>query len=102
MPGWCLMRCLRCRYMRALLMLLAAAIGLPGALRSAAQPPDPLASPTPVVPVPPPVDLLEDDAAIQNILLLGADTSASKLARTDVVIVASINRRAGSVALWHV
>lgn len=92
------------RRARGLLILLMAALAPVAALPGAAQEPvpTPSLSPTPVIPIPPPVEPLEDDDAIQNILLLGADTSASKLARTDVLIVVSINRRAGSVALWHV
>ncbi|MCC6800648.1 MAG: LCP family protein, partial [Anaerolineae bacterium] len=90
------------RRVRELLILLATIAALTAALPSSAQEPAPIPTPTPVVPIPPPVEPLEDDDAIQNILLLGADTSASVLARTDVLIVVSINRRAGSVALWHV
>lgn len=90
------------RRVRELLILLATIAALTAALPSSAQEPAPIPTPTPVVPIPPPVEPLEDDDAIQNILLLGADTSASALARTDVLIVVSINRRAGSVALWHV
>ncbi len=90
------------RCARYLLAFLGSIGALLAALPGGAQEPAPSLTPTPVIPIPPPVEPLEDDDAIQNILLLGADTSASQLARTDVLIVVSINRRAGSVALWHV
>jgi len=63
----------------------------------------PTPTPTPVIPIPPPVAPLDTDPAVDNIVLLGADTTMTgEHARTDVVIVVSINRRAGSVAMWHV
>jgi LCP family protein required for cell wall assembly len=56
---------------------------------------------TPVVEIPPRVPLMEDSDDIVNILLLGSDTTASALGRTDVMILISINKVAGSVAMWH-
>lgn len=83
--------------------LASALILLIGSLPVAAQADPPaFPTPTPIIPIPEPVEPLEDDDAIQNFLLLGTDTSFSTLPRTDVVIVVSINRRAGSVAMWHV
>jgi len=93
----------RCaRQVRGLALALIAAIVLAGALRTSAQEPPAFPTPTPIIPIPEPVEPLETDDAIQNILLLGADTSTSQMPRTDVMIVVSINRRVGSVALWHV
>lgn len=88
----------------ALILLLAAAVALAGSRPVSAQEPapTPVPTPTPIIPIPEPVEPLVDDDAIENILLLGSDTSTSDLPRTDVVIVVSINRRAGSVAMWHV
>lgn len=57
---------------------------------------------TPVVPIPERVPLMEDSDAIVNFLLLGSDTSQSALGQTDVVIVVSVNKDVGSVAMWHV
>jgi LCP family protein required for cell wall assembly len=56
---------------------------------------------TPVVEIPPRMPLMEDDDEIVNILLLGSDTSVGGIGRTDVLIVVSINKRANSVAMWH-
>jgi hypothetical protein len=56
---------------------------------------------TPVVEIPPRVPLMEDSDDIVNILMLGSDTSAGGIGRTDVIIVVSINTQAGSVAMWH-
>lgn len=86
------------------IMVVTAAIALAGRAPVSAQEPtpSPIPTPTPIIPIPEPVELLENDDAIENILLLGTDTSTSDLPRTDVVIVVSINRRAGSVAMWHV
>lgn len=56
---------------------------------------------TPVVEIPLRVPLMEDDDEIVNIVLLGSDTTESALGQTDVIILVSINKRAGSVAMWH-
>lgn len=56
---------------------------------------------TPVVPIPERIPLMEDSDDIINILLLGSDTTSSALGRTDVMIIVSINKVAGSVAMWH-
>ncbi|NDJ78283.1 MAG: LCP family protein [Chloroflexi bacterium] len=56
----------------------------------------------PVVPIPPRVDLLEDADHIVNILVIGSDTTGETPGRTDTLILVSINREAGSVAMWHV
>ncbi|HML20164.1 MAG TPA: LCP family protein [Aggregatilinea sp.] len=57
---------------------------------------------TPVVPIPARAEQLEDSDDIINFLLLGSDTSQSALGQTDVIIVVSVNKQAGSVAMWHV
>jgi len=55
---------------------------------------------TPVTPVPPPMPQLHLDKDIVNILLLGRDTArGSRNYRTDVMIIASINKAANSVTL---
>ncbi len=45
--------------------------------------------------------LVEDDSNIINIALLGSDVG-STLARNDVTIVVSINKTAGTAAMWHI
>lgn len=57
---------------------------------------------TPVVEIPQRVPLMEDDDQIVNILLLGSDTTSSALGQTDVIILVSINKDAGSAAMWHI
>ena len=84
------------------MLALIAALVLVGAIHVSAKEPPAFSTLTPIIPIPEPVEPLETDDAIQNILLLGADTSTSQMPRTDVMIVVSINRRVGSVALWHV
>jgi LCP family protein required for cell wall assembly len=55
---------------------------------------------TPDIPIPPPVDQLHLDQDIVNILLIGRDTDRTSTSyRTDVMIVASINKAANSVTL---
>jgi LCP family protein required for cell wall assembly len=56
---------------------------------------------TPVVPIPPRAPLIESDPDIVNFLLLGSDTSAGGVGHTDVIILVSVNKRAQSVAMWH-
>ncbi len=56
---------------------------------------------TPVVEIPPAVPLVEDDPDIVNFLLLGSDTSGGGVGHTDVIILVSVNKKAGSVAMWH-
>ncbi len=57
---------------------------------------------TPVVPIPPAMPLLDTDPDVINFLLLGSDTSGGGVGHTDVIILVSVNKRAGSVAMWHV
>ena len=57
---------------------------------------------TPVVPIPERVPLLDTDPDVVNFLLLGSDTSGGGVGRTDVIIIVSVNKRVGSVAMWHV
>ncbi len=57
---------------------------------------------TPVVPIPERAPWLDDDPDVTNFLLLGSDTSGGGVGRTDVIIVVSVNRREGTVAMWHV
>ncbi|MCZ7538722.1 MAG: LCP family protein [Anaerolineae bacterium] len=57
---------------------------------------------TPIVPIPERVPLLDTDPDVVNFLLLGSDTSGGGVGRTDVVIIVSVNKRVGSVAMWHV
>lgn len=57
---------------------------------------------TPIVPLPERVPLMEDGDDIVNFLLLGSDTSGGGVGRTDVIILVSVNKVAGSVAMWHV
>jgi LCP family protein required for cell wall assembly len=57
---------------------------------------------TPVVPIPERMPLLDTDPDVTNFLLLGSDTSGGGVGHTDVVIIVSVNRRVGSVAMWHV
>jgi LCP family protein required for cell wall assembly len=56
---------------------------------------------TPVVPIPPRAPLIESDPDIVNFLLLGSDTSAGGVGHTDVIILVSVNKKAQSVAMWH-
>ncbi len=55
----------------------------------------------PVIAIPERAPLAENDPNIVNILLLGSDISSS-LARTDVIIVVSVNKSSGTVAMWHI
>lgn len=55
----------------------------------------------PVLAIPERAPLAENDPNIVNILLLGSDVGSS-LARTDVIIVVSVNKTAGTVAMWHI
>ncbi len=57
---------------------------------------------TPVVEIPPRVPLMEDSDDIVNILLLGSDTTGGGVGHTDVIILVSINKAVGSVAMWHI
>jgi LCP family protein required for cell wall assembly len=56
---------------------------------------------TPIVEIPPRVPLMDTDEDVVNFLLLGSDTSGGGVGRTDVIIVVSVNKRVGSVAMWH-
>ncbi len=57
----------------------------------------------PPMPVPPPVPLIAvDNDAIENILLLGSDSPDDYYRRTDVMILLSINKQAGTAAMWHI
>ena len=44
---------------------------------------------------------MENDPDIVNFLLLGSDTSGGGVGRTDVIILVSVNKKAQSVAMWH-
>lgn len=55
----------------------------------------------PIINIPLQAPLVEDSDDIQNIVLLGSDV-ASSLARTDVIIVVTINRETGTAAMWHI
>lgn len=57
---------------------------------------------TPIVPVPAQMPLLDTDPDVLNFLLLGSDTAGGGVGHTDVIILLSVNRRAGTVAMWHV
>ncbi len=57
---------------------------------------------TPVVPIPERAPWLDNDPDVTNFLLLGSDTSGGGVGRTDVIILVSVNRREGTVAMWHV
>lgn len=57
---------------------------------------------TPVVPIPERAPWLDSDPDVINFLLLGSDTSGGGVGRTDVIILVSVNRREGTVAMWHV
>ncbi|HEX3051286.1 MAG TPA: LCP family protein [Aggregatilineaceae bacterium] len=56
----------------------------------------------PAFPIPEMVPLMEDDDQIVNILLLGSDSNDNMVRRTDVIILLSINKAAGTAAMWHV
>lgn len=56
---------------------------------------------TPITEIPMRAPLVENDSNIVNIALLGADVSSS-LARTDVIIIVSVNKTTGSVSMWHI
>lgn len=56
---------------------------------------------TPVVPIPEAMPLLDTDPDVVNFVLLGSDTSGGGAGQTDVIILVSVNKRAGSVAMWH-
>ncbi len=57
---------------------------------------------TPVVPIPERMPLLDTGPDVINFLLLGSDTSGGGVGQTDVVIIVSVNKRVGSVAMWYV
>ena len=57
---------------------------------------------TPVVEIPPSMPLLDTDPDVVNFLLLGSDTSGGGVGHTDVIILVSVNKRAQSVAMWHI
>lgn len=57
---------------------------------------------TPIVPIPERAPWLDSDPDVTNFLLLGSDTSGGGVGRTDVIILVSVNRREGTVAMWHV
>jgi len=58
---------------------------------------------TPVIDVPPPAPLVDvDNEAIENILVLGSDSPDNYYRRTDVMILVSINKDTGTVAMWHI
>ncbi|MGQ9848787.1 MAG: LCP family glycopolymer transferase [Aggregatilineaceae bacterium] len=57
---------------------------------------------TPVVPIPERAPWLDNDPDVVNFLLLGSDTSGGGVGRTDVIILVSVNRREGTVAMWHI
>lgn len=58
---------------------------------------------TPVYDIPAPVPVLPvDNDALVNVLLLGSDSDDAFLRRTDVIILVSINKDTGSVAMWHI
>ncbi len=57
----------------------------------------------PALPIPEPVPMIDvDNSAIENILVLGSDSTDDYYRRTDVMILVSINRAAGTVAMWHI
>lgn len=57
---------------------------------------------TPVFDVPPAVPMLDvDNDALVNVLLLGSDSFDLYLRRTDVIILVSIHKDTGTVAMWH-
>jgi polyisoprenyl-teichoic acid--peptidoglycan teichoic acid transferase len=55
----------------------------------------------PIIDIPLQADLAEDSDDILHIVLLGSDVESS-LARTDVIIVVSVNRETGTAAMWHI
>jgi len=57
---------------------------------------------TPIIAFPPRAPLVEDDPNIVNVVLLGADSRGDNLGRTDVTIVVSVHKDAGTVAMWHI
>ncbi len=56
----------------------------------------------PAIDIPPSVPLLETSDDIINVLLLGSNSYDNALRRTDVLILVSINREAGTAAMWHI
>lgn len=56
---------------------------------------------TPIAQILPRAELVENDPNIINIALLGSDM-ASSLARTDVIILLTINKTTGTAAMWHI
>jgi LCP family protein required for cell wall assembly len=91
---------------------------LPAVTSTPAISPTPLPTPTPTypfegtytppaapppLPIPPPVAMIPvDNDTIENVLLLGSDSSDNYYRRTDVMILVSINKQAQTVALWHI
>ncbi len=57
---------------------------------------------TPVVEIPQRMPLMDTDPDTVNFLMLGSDTSGGGVGHTDVLILVSVNKRAGSVAMWHI
>ncbi|NJL92530.1 MAG: hypothetical protein HC915_01800 [Anaerolineae bacterium] len=55
----------------------------------------------PLVEIPGPAPIVENDPDIINFVLLGSDTTSESAGRTDVIVLVSVNRRAGNVAMWH-
>lgn len=56
---------------------------------------------TPIVPIPAAMPLLDVDPDVTHFLLLGSDTAGGGAGLTDVMIIVSVNRRVGTVAMWH-
>lgn len=55
----------------------------------------------PIINIPLRAELVEDSDDIIHVALLGSDVESS-LARTDVIIVVSVNRETGTAAMWHI
>ncbi|MBN1563053.1 MAG: LCP family protein [Anaerolineae bacterium] len=56
----------------------------------------------PVVPIPERAPFIDTDPDVVNFLLLGSDTTGGGVGHTDVIILVSVNKRAESVAMWHI
>lgn len=57
---------------------------------------------TPIINLPPRAPLVENDPNIVNVVLLGSDSRGENIARTDVMIIVSVNKNTGTVAMWHI
>lgn len=57
---------------------------------------------TPIAGIQPAAPLVEDSDDIVNVVLLGSDSRGDNIGQTDVIILVSVNKETGNVAMLHV